>query len=192
MGINIGKWFGVAAKVVIAAPAGPAAVLAAVAPNIGAALSTPLAKMALGFVSDRLGLPRDTTASVLAQKMSEDPALMAQVRAADQAFAEHMDANGVDLARIAAGDRADARQMQIQTHSKVPAILAIMITATWIAHLFVAIFFAAQVAEVPADVMSRMLATLDAALMLALMFFLGSSIGSRQAQQTIETIAKSP
>ena len=83
----------------------------------------------------------------------------------------------IDLDRIAADDRNSARQMQIGTQSKIPAILATIIIGGF------AVIIAMRVMglQVSSDPMiSDLVTTLRDGVILVLSFYFGSSSGSQQ------------
>jgi hypothetical protein len=108
------------------------AIIKTVAPWIATALTGPLGGMAVEAAADALGVPTKT-ADALKQAISgATPEQMLALKQADQAFAFQMQqlgfANIEKLAALAVEDRKDARAMQVQTRSRVPAILAVIIT----------------------------------------------------------------
>lgn len=103
-----------------------------VAPWIGTALGGPLGGMAVEAAANALGLSDKTTDAVKQAISGATPEQMLALKKADQDFALQMQALGfkqvADLEAIAAGDRKDARAMQIAQRSPVPALLSIMVT----------------------------------------------------------------
>lgn len=103
-----------------------------VAPWIGTALGGPLGGMAVEAAANALGLS-DKTADAVKQAISgATPEQMLALKRADQDFAIHMQELGfkqvTDLEALAAGDRKDARAMQVAQRSPVPAVLSIAVT----------------------------------------------------------------
>ena len=107
-------------------------VIGTVAPWIGAAIGGPLGSAAVGMAANALGLSDKTEASLKAALSGVTPEQMLALKTADQDFALKMQeigyANVEKLAALAVDNTKDARAMQIQTRSPVPAILAILIT----------------------------------------------------------------
>jgi len=96
-----------------------------VAPTIATALGGPLAGVAVSKIANSLGLPEGSTEKAVSMALqTASPEILAQVQKADQEFALEMEKLGVDLEKIAAGDRASAREMQKETKSKTVPILA--------------------------------------------------------------------
>lgn len=107
-------------------------IVAAVAPWIGTALTGPLGGMAVSAVADALGLS-DKTEDAIKQAISgATPEQMLALKKADQDFAARMQELGFQnvqaLERIAADDRKSAREMQTTVRSKIPGVLAVLIT----------------------------------------------------------------
>lgn len=115
------------------------ALVATIAPWIGTALGGPLGGVAVGAISDALGLSDKTEASIKAALSGATPEQMMAIKNADQAFALQMQALGFkqvsDLEAIAAGDRKDARAMQTMTRSHVPELLSFVVTVGYLAIL---------------------------------------------------------
>lgn len=103
-----------------------------VAPWIGTALGGPLGGAAIGAVADALGLSDKTEASIKAALTGATPEQLMAVKTADQAFAVKMQELGYSdiekLAQLAVENTKDARAMQTATRSRIPAVLAILIT----------------------------------------------------------------
>jgi hypothetical protein len=103
-----------------------------VAPWIGTALGGPLGGMAVEAAANALGLSDKTVDSVKQALSGATPEQMLALKNADQAFALQMQALGfkqiTDMETLAAGDRKDARGMQVSKPSPVPAMLSIGVT----------------------------------------------------------------
>lgn len=108
------------------------AIVSTVAPWIGTALGGPLGGAAVGYIADALGLSDKTEAAVKQAISGVTPEQMLSIKNADQAFAIKMRELGYAdverLATLAVDNTKDARAMQISVKSKVPAILAVIIT----------------------------------------------------------------
>lgn len=96
-----------------------------VAPTIATALGGPMAGMAVKALGS--ALLGDETASekdVVAALAGATPDDLLKLKQADQAFESKMAELGVDLERIAANDRASARNMQATTKAWIVPTLA--------------------------------------------------------------------
>lgn len=107
--------------------------LKTVAPWLATALTGPLGGVAVEMATQALGVSDKTADGLkkaLAGATAED---MFKLKQADYDFSVKMQElgfkNATDLAAIEAGDRASARDMQKTTHSRIPAILSILVTA---------------------------------------------------------------
>jgi hypothetical protein len=106
--------------------------LATVAPWIGTALGGPLGGLAVEAAANALGLTDKTSDAIKTALGGATPEQLVALKQADQAFSIQMQTLGfkqvTDLEAIAASDRKDARAMQVAKPSRVPAILATIIT----------------------------------------------------------------
>jgi hypothetical protein len=111
--------------------------LKTLAPLLGTALGGPLGGAAASFIADKLGIESktiDAVSEVLnSGKMS--PEQVSALKLAELDFKKFLEDNKIKLAELEfkqdeliGKDRADARAMQVATHSKMPAILTIMVT----------------------------------------------------------------
>lgn len=109
------------------------AIVKTVAPWIGTALGGPLGGMAVEAAANALGLSDKTVDAVKTAISGATPEQMLALKKADQDFEVQMQALGFkqvsDLEAIAAGDRKDARGMQVAKPSPVPAVLSSLVTA---------------------------------------------------------------
>ena len=107
-------------------------ILATVAPWIGGALGGPLGAMAVEAAANALGLTEKTTDALKTALGGATPEQMLALKQADQAFSVQMQALGfkqvTDLEALAAGDRKDARAMQVSKPSHMPAALSALVT----------------------------------------------------------------
>ena len=107
--------------------------LATVAPWIGTAIGGPLGGLAITAAANALGLTDKTTDALKTALGGATPEQMLALKQADQAFSVQMQALGFkqisDLEALAAGDRKDARAMQVSKPSHVPAALSTLVTA---------------------------------------------------------------
>lgn len=107
-------------------------IIKTVAPWIGTALGSPLGGLAVEAAANAFGISEKTADAVKAAIADATPEQMLALKQADQQFAKDMQALGFShiekLATLAVENTKDARGMQVATRSKVPAILAVIIT----------------------------------------------------------------
>ena len=164
-------------------------VIKTVAPWIGTALGGPLGGLAVEAGAGALGLSAKTADAVRSAIAGATPEQMLALKKADQEFAYQMQALGfkqiADLELIAAGDRKDARSMQVALRSIVPAVL------TWfLVGSFVGTLIALFLVEVPLsnrDIVVYMAGQLSGFTAAAVAFWLGTT---RDSQNKTGLIAR--
>lgn len=95
---------------------------------VGGPVGAAVAKTALAIVGGKLGLDEKAAQDpdvVEAALSSASPQQLASIRAADNEFRLKMREHDLEEERIHSGDRASARQMQIQTASRMPGVVGI-------------------------------------------------------------------
>lgn len=148
-------------------------VVGSVAPTIATALGGPLAGTAVSALADVFGLTSDDKDGLVKAIKNATPDQLLALKQADYAYQVKMTELGIDLERIAAGDRDSARKMQIETGSIVPGLMALIIVIGFFtAQYFV---FTQPLPEKSEIMVSRVLGTLDAGLMIILAYYFGSS-----------------
>ena len=153
-----------------------------VAPTIATALGGPLAGLAVTAISKVLGVDEKDVQGVIDNgKMSADQ--IAQIKIAEIEFQKSTQELGLNFETLAVDDRKSARDMQISTHSFVPAILSVLVVTAWgiIQYFLLTHVIATEMREI----IIRILGTLDAALMLVLSFYFGSSSASQAKDKMI-------
>lgn len=165
--------------------------LRVVAPWIATALTGPLGGMAVSAAADALGLSDKTVDAVKQAISGATPEQMLALKRADQDFQVQMQALGfkqvVDLEAIAAGDRADARKMQMTTPSPIPAVLSVIVTLGFLG-LLTGMMTGTLKAE-DNQAMLIMLGALGVAFGQVMNYWLGST---RDSSRKTELLAASP
>jgi len=104
--------------------------IGSVAPLIATALGGPVGGLAVQVLGEALGI--DTPTQEKVEKAFSSGSMtgeqVAAVRQAEIALQKRAQELGIDLEQIHAKDRESARQMQVQTRSRLPGTLAILIT----------------------------------------------------------------
>lgn len=168
-------------------------VVSAVAPWIGTALGGPLGGMAVSAVADALGLSEKTETAIKQAIMGATPEQMLALKNADQQFAIRMQELGFqnlqELERIAAADRKSAREMHMAVRSRIPGVLAVLITAG-----FFGILVGMMAGWLKTDenqALLLMLGALGAAWGAVVNFFFGSSADSQNKTRLLAQSAPS-
>jgi len=153
-----------------------------VAPTIATALGGPLAGLAVTAIAKVIGVDEKDVQGVIDNgKMSADQ--IAQLKLAELEFQKQTNELGLNFEKLAVDDRKSARDMQISTHSFVPAMLSVLVVTAWavIQYFLLTHVIATEMREI----IIRILGTLDAALMLVLSFYFGSSNSSQAKDKMI-------
>ena len=148
--------------------------LSQIAPSIATALGGPLAGLAVTAISKALGIDeKDVQKTIETGKLSADQlASLKQAEIELQAKAQEL---GLDFEKLATNDRKSARDMQINTKSIVPAILAIGVTIG-----FFGILIGLMTDNVTkSDALLLMLGSLGTAWTAIVSFYFGSSASSQ-------------
>ena len=145
-----------------------------IAPGIATALGGPLAGLAVTAISKALGIDeKDVQSTIESGKLSaEQLASLKQAEIELQAKAQEL---GLNFEKLATDDRKSARDMQINTKSIVPAILAIGVTIG-----FFGILIGLMTDNVTkSDALLLMLGSLGTAWTAIVSFYFGSSASSQ-------------
>jgi hypothetical protein len=150
--------------------------------TIGTGLATaaggPLAGAAATFIADRLGLEEKTVDAVTKALSGNNltPEQIAQIKLAEIDFQKFLKTNEIDLEKVHAADRGNARDLLKATNSKVPALLTFFITMGFFGVLG-AMFLYPEVKE--SAPLMIMLGSLGTAWTGACSFWFGTTANSR-------------
>jgi hypothetical protein len=148
--------------------------LKTIAPTIATALGGPLAGLAIEAVSKAVGIdPKDVQSTISDGKLSSDQIMLLKQAEVDMAArAQEM---GLDFAKLNVEDRKSAREMQAETRSYIPAILAVTVTIGFFGILI------GMMTETfkTSDALMLMLGSLGTAWTGIIAFYFGSSAGSQ-------------
>jgi hypothetical protein len=148
--------------------------LKTIAPTIATALGGPLAGLAIEAVSKAIGIdPKDVQSTISEGKLTADQVML--IKQAEIEMAARAQEMGLDFAKLNVEDRKSAREMQAETRSYIPAILAISVTIG---------FFGILVGMMTetfktSDPLMLMLGSLGTAWTGIIAFYFGSSAGSQ-------------
>lgn len=158
--------------------------IGSVAPTIATALGGPVAGMAVKAISGALfghdGGSKDDIMTALANPTGDQLAALKKI---DADFAVQMKALDIDLERIAAGDRASARDMQKETKDWIPRALAILVTVGFFAILIYMLIYGLPTTG--NEALLLLLGALQTAWGGIVAFYFGSSSGSQQKDKMI-------
>jgi len=148
--------------------------LKTIAPTIATALGGPLAGLAIEAVSKAIGIDaKDVQSTISEGKLTADQIML--IKQAEIEMAARAQEMGLDFAKLNVEDRKSAREMQAETRSYIPAILAISVTIG---------FFGILVGMMTetfktSDPLMLMLGSLGTAWTGIIAFYFGSSAGSQ-------------
>ncbi len=174
---SLGRALGSAAPTIATALGGAAAGPVGVA----------IARAATKAVADALGVDLDSDPDQLEQALSlATPEQLAAVRRADQAFAATMREFDLDELRIAAEDRASARQRQARTRDLMPGYIATVAMVGFFGILVAMIFVA--IPDTARDPLMIMLGALGTLVTQVGAYYFGSSAGSARKTEQVERL----
>jgi len=148
--------------------------LKTIAPTIATALGGPLAGLAIEAVSKAVGIdPKDVQSTISEGKLSADQIML--LKQAEVQMAARAQEMGLDFAKLNVEDRKSAREMQAETRSYIPAILAVTVTVGFFGILI------GMMTETfkTSDALMLMLGSLGTAWTGIIAFYFGSSAGSQ-------------
>jgi len=149
--------------------------LAQLAPTVASAMAGPLGGMAVEILATKLGVPPEQAQKALesGKLTSDQVAAIQQAEIELKAKAQEM---GLDFEKLSNDDRKSARDMQINTHSWIPPVMAIIVTIG-----FFGILFALMSGKVTkGDEVMIMLGSLGTAWTGIISFYFGSSASSQK------------
>lgn len=162
-------------------------ILKVAAPTVATALGGPLAGLAVKFLADKLGVPPEDEEAIVNAVQGMDQQTLVQMKQMDVEFQKFLRQNQIDLERIAASDRADARNLMIQTKSVVPAILSIGVTIGYFTILTLMLRGELKVGD--SQALLLMLGGLGSAWGAIMQYWFGSSASSANKDATIRAQA---
>lgn len=150
-----------------------------VAPTLATALGSPIAGIATKAIAGALLGDENAPEKAIEQALaSASPDTLLKLKEADHAFKAKMEELGVDLERIAAGDRDSARKMAIATTMLPQIVLASIFVIGFVAILYAVFTGNAAVDGNTKEIGNILLGILSAGIIQILNFFFGSSAGS--------------
>lgn len=158
--------------------------IGSVAPTIATALGGPVAGMAVKALSNAFfghgDASQDEIQAALANPTADQLAALKKI---DADFKVQMKSLDIDLERIAAGDRASARDMQKETKDWIPRALAVSVTIGFFAILLYMLVYGLPTTG--NEALLLLLGALQTAWGGIIAFYFGSSSGSQQKDKMI-------
>lgn len=145
-----------------------------IAPTIATAVGGPFGTMAYCLIAHELGVsPEEAKTTIEAGKLTADQ--IASVQLAEVQIKAKAQELNLDFAQLVVADRKSAREMQAQTRSYIPAVLAISVTIGFFGILI------GMMTETfkTSDALMLMLGSLGTAWTGIIAFYFGSSAGSQ-------------
>lgn len=166
-------------------------IVGSVAPTIAAALGGPLVGMAASALSQAiLGKPDASEAEIgEALSKSNNPEILLKLKTAEQEFAARMKELDINLEKIAADDRASARQREIAVKDNTPRNLAYLYTGGYFIML-AALFKFGVPDEGSKDLLNTLIGILSAAEVGIITYYFGSSAGSARKSEMLDKMLK--
>lgn len=158
-------------------------ILKVAAPTVATALGGPLAGLAVKFLADKLGVPPSDEEAIVQAVQGVGPEQIVQLKQMDIEFQKFLRQNQIDLERIAADDRKDARNMLVQTKSTVPALLSVGVTIGYFGILIMMLKGELRVGD--SQALLLMLGALGSAWGAIMQYWFGSSASSANKDATI-------
>ncbi len=164
--------------------------------SAGLQVGGPFGNMAAQAIGNAIGVDKvepteDGVENAITRAQEKDPEIMLKLRQAEQLFQTQMQKLGFDsaekIAAIDAEDRASARAREIAVRDKIPAILAITVTAGFFGMLATLVFH--LVPPEALQIITLMIGTLGSTWVSIITYYFGSSSGSAAKQDTINKIA---
>jgi hypothetical protein len=162
-------------------------VLGTVAPTLATALGGPLAGVAVKALSEKLlGKDTGTEDEVAAAIVGANPETLMKLKQAEFDFRKAMEELDIERDKLAFGDRASAREREVKTGDNwTPRLLAFVILLGWISLQWFLLH--EIVPEQNKDLIMRGMGILDIAVGLVLGYYFGSSAGSKQKNELLES-----
>lgn len=165
-----------------------------VAPTLATALGGPLAGVAVKTIATQLLGDEKATEQEVAEAMAgADPQTLIRLREIDAEFKKTMTDAGIQLEKIAADDRASARQREATTHdSWTPRVLAAVIVMgfLWCVYAVLSGYITDLKDPMIATLVGTMIGYTSAKADQVVSYYFGSSASSKAKDETLSTIAK--
>lgn len=155
-----------------------------VAPSLATALGGPLAGVAVREIAGKvLGKPAASEDDVAAAMAMASPETLLKLRELDQQFKKDMATLGVELEKLDAGDRANAREREKALKDWVPSALAVTNASAFFVLLF--LMLSRAIPESNRSAFDILLGMLGGNMLTVMTYYFGSSRGSRAKDELL-------
>lgn len=159
-------------------------ILSTVAPVLATAAGGPLAGVAVKTIAAQLlGRPDAPQSDVEQAVLAADPQTLLKLKEIDLEFEKSMQSAGIELERIEAEDRANARSRETVLKDHTPSILAYSVTVGFFGTLGFMLVHGKP--ENGGDALLVMLGALGSAWTAICSYFFGSSAGSKHKTEVM-------
>lgn len=160
-------------------------IVGTVAPTIATALGGPLAGLAVKGIAGAFGLGDDATEEDVAVAVrGATPEQLLALKQAEQTFVLEMRRLDIEVDKLQADDRKDARARAIAQNDWSPQIIGVIILCVW-GYVNITLLTMTVAPVLDAGVVGRILGMIDAATLAFLYWLYGSSKGSQVKDATI-------
>ena len=158
--------------------------LKTLAPLLGTAIAGPFGAMAASFLADKLGVQEKTIAAVqdVLTSSTMTGEQITAIRQAEIDFKKWMGDNEIKKEQLGFEDRKSAREMQIATHSRMPAVLTTLVTLGFFGILILLIYKPEFKAN---EIILIMVGQLSVAWAGCIAFYTGTTYGSANKNQML-------
>ena len=167
-------------------------IVGSVAPTIATALGGPLAGMAVSAISQALLGKPDASETDVANAIAKatNPETLTKLKEAENSFAATMKELDINLEKISAEDRANARAREIAVKDKTPRNLAYGYTIGYFIVLGLIIYQGKQIDDHVKDLVNILLGILSGAQVGIISYYFGSSSGSARKSEMLDSQLK--
>jgi len=162
-------------------------ILRTVAPVLADLLPGPLGGAVRKVIAEAVGKPGATESDIEKELANASPELFLKLKDAQDAFLLAWKQKGIDLEKLAADDRANARAMQVSTKSKTPPVISAVVVIGWI--FLTGYLMVGNIPIANREIVVQAVGTASGALMLVLSFYFGSSSSSQKKDETINNLS---
>lgn len=166
-------------------------ILATVAPSIGNALGGPLGGLAVSTALEALGVEADGGEKALKAKLADlSPADYVKLKEADLNYQQRLAELEVEETKLHLADRQDARSMYEKLQGPANR-LAIVVVGGFFLTIGSLFWFGGKIDPALKEPLMLLIGVLGGAFTSVVAFFFGTSRGSKEKAQTIDSLKRS-